>query len=274
MKPRSRLIGCLLPVLLAGAGCSKAGDPGASPTPGTAAMGSGSGGAAASASTTVPTSTPSAAAVTEKSAPPAAVPVDATAASPAPVASGTAGAVSTAGVAAAPESPEVARKRAQIEWALKQDEIKNDPNAQWATQAKASSAYNDAKGNAPYAAGQATGPATIEGYGNNAAAWVPKTPDAGIEWLDLQYAKPVFATAVRVRENYGSGAVIKVELFDEKGAPHTVWTGTDATKDLNYLAVEFPKTAFKTARVKLTLATNIVAGANEIDAVQLVGTDQ
>jgi hypothetical protein len=38
--------------------------------------------------------------------------------------------------------------------------------------------------------------------------------------------------------------------------------------------VKFPKTAFKTDRVKVTLATNIVPGWNEIDAVQLVGTDQ
>ena len=38
--------------------------------------------------------------------------------------------------------------------------------------------------------------------------------------------------------------------------------------------VKFPKTTFKTDRVKITLATNVVPGWNEIDAVQLVGTDQ
>jgi hypothetical protein len=38
--------------------------------------------------------------------------------------------------------------------------------------------------------------------------------------------------------------------------------------------VKFPKTGFKTDRVKVTLATNVVPGWNEIDAVQLVGTDQ
>jgi hypothetical protein len=38
--------------------------------------------------------------------------------------------------------------------------------------------------------------------------------------------------------------------------------------------VSIPKTAFKTARIRLTLATNVVPGMNEIDAVQLVGTDQ
>jgi len=38
--------------------------------------------------------------------------------------------------------------------------------------------------------------------------------------------------------------------------------------------VKFPKTAFKTERVKVTLATNVVPGWNEIDAVQLVGGEE
>lgn len=105
-------------------------------------------------------------------------------------------------------------------------------------------------------------------------AWSAKTADSGIEWLELTFAKPVRATAVRVRESSGPGAVIKIELFDDKGAAHGVWSGADPTKDLNYLIAEFPKTAFKTNRVKITLATNIVSGWNQIDAVQLVGSDQ
>jgi hypothetical protein len=171
-------------------------------------------------------------------------------------------------------TPEMVRKRAQIEWALKQDEIKNDPRGQWAVEAKASSTYNDAQGAAPYAASQATGTPNVENYGSNNAAWTPKTPNGGIEWLDLQFAKPVHATTVRVRESSGSGAIIKVDLFDEKGAAHTVWTGIDPTTDLNYLTVEFPRTAFKTSRVKVTLATNTVSGFKQIDAVQLIGTEQ
>jgi hypothetical protein len=68
--------------------------------------------------------------------------------------------------------------------------------------------------------------------------------------------------------------VIKVEVFDDQGTAHSVWAGNDPTKDLNYLMVKFPKTTFKTERVKITLATNVVPGWNEIDAVQLVGSDQ
>jgi hypothetical protein len=171
-------------------------------------------------------------------------------------------------------TPEMVRKRAQIDWALRQDEIKNDPRGQWAVQAKASSTYNDAQDTAAYSANQATGTPNVEVYGNNTAAWTPKTPNGGIEWLELQFAKPVHATSVRVRESSGSGTVIKVDVFDEQGAAHTVWTGIDPTKDLDYLTVEFPRTAFKTSRVKVTLATNTLHGFKQIDAVQLVGTEQ
>ena len=181
---------------------------------------------------------------------------------------------------AAPAAPptaaerEAERKKTQIEWALKQDEIKSDPNGQWATDAKASSTFNDAKGNTSYSASQATGEPNVQTYSTTPQAWSSKTPDSGIEWLELTFAKPVRANAVRVRESSGSGALIKIEVFDEKGAAHTVWSGADSTKELNYLIAEFPKTAFMTNRVKLTLATNVVGGWNQIDAVQLVGSIQ
>jgi hypothetical protein len=189
----------------------------------------------------------------------------------------------TAPVASAPAAPgsadaaasaETTAKMAAAEWALKQDEIKRDANGQWANQATASSTYNDAQGAAGFSANQATGAPNVDSYGDNGAAWTSKTPDGGIEWLDLKYPKPVHATEVRIRESCGSGAAIKIEVYDEQGGGHAVWQGTDPTTELNYLMVKFPKTTFKTDRVKITLATNVVPGWNEIDAVQLVGTDQ
>ena len=169
---------------------------------------------------------------------------------------------------------ENAGKMAGADWAIKQDEIKNDPNGQWAISATASSTYNDAQGMASFSPNQITGPPNVDKYGDDGKAWAPKSPDAGIEWIDLKYPRSVHATAVRVRESCGSGAVIKVELFDEQGTAHTAWAGNDPTTDLNYLVVNVPKTTYKTARVKVTLATNVVQGWNEIDTVQLVGTDQ
>ena len=179
-----------------------------------------------------------------------------------------------AGGADAGSAVDTTAKLAAADWAIRQDEIKKDPNGQWATQATASSTYNDAQNAAGWSANQATGAPNVDKYGDDGAAWASKTADAGIEWLDLRYAKPVHATEVRVRESAGSGAVIKIEIYDERGEAHAVWQGADPTTELNYFMVKFPKTTFKTDRVKITLATNVVPGWNEIDAVQLVGTDQ
>lgn len=220
------------------------------------------------------------AATTTSVAPAAAAAAPAVVAADASAAASTATAAAPPAPAAAPAAPptaaeiEAARKKAQIDWALKQDEIKSDPNGQWASDAKASSTLNDAKGTASYSANQATGEPNVQVYSTTPQAWSSKTADSGIEWLELTFAKPVFATAVRVRESSGSGAVIKIEVIDDKGAGHTVWSGSDSTKELNYLTAEFPKTTFKTNRVKLTLATNVISGWNQIDAVQLVGTNQ
>lgn len=190
----------------------------------------------------------------------------------APAASAPAAAPATPDAAAA--SAETTAKLEGAAWALKQDEIKNDPKGQWAISAKASSTYNDAKGNDGWSANQATGAPNVDKYGDDGKAWTSKTPDAGIEWLELKYPRPVHAEEIRIRESCGSGAVIKVEVFDEQGTAHSAWAGNDPTTDLNYFIVKLPKTAFKTDRVKITLATNVIPGWNEIDAVQLVGSDQ
>lgn len=160
------------------------------------------------------------------------------------------------------------------DWAMKQDAISNDANGQWAVTASASSSYNDASGHDDNSAFQATDAPNVQTEGDNGNAWTPKEPDAGLEWLDLVYSKPVFANAVRIRESAGAGAVTKVDVYDEQGQPHTLWTGTDPTTGLNYFMLNLPKTAFKTNHLRLTLATNVISGYNEIDAVQLVGTEQ
>lgn len=157
-------------------------------------------------------------------------------------------------------------------WAVMQDQIKNDPNGQWATSAIASSTYGDAKEMEDWAPNHVAGAPDVEKYVDDRNAWAPKTEDGGLEWIEASYAKPVFATAVRVRESCGSGSIIRIELIDEAGQYHPVWAGVDPTTELNYLMVNFPKTPFKAIRVKITLATNTIPGWNEIDAIQLVGS--
>ena len=161
-----------------------------------------------------------------------------------------------------------------VDWALKQEDIKNDPQGQWASGATASSSYGDAKEQERYSPWQATGPPNVDQESDSPAAWTSKSADAGMEWIELTFPNPVHATALRVRESDGAGSIVRVELFEENGTIHNLWTGTDPTKGLNYFVLTFPKTPYKTNHVKVMLATNLIQGWNEIDAVQLVGTDK
>lgn len=161
-----------------------------------------------------------------------------------------------------------------VDWGLKQEDIKNDPQGQWASGATASSTYRDAKEQENYSPWQATGPPNVDHESDNAAAWTSKSPDAGMESLELTFPKAVHATDLRVRESNGAGTIVRVEIFEENGTIHNLWTGTDPTKGLNYFELSFPKTTYKTNHVKIMLATNLLPGWKEIDAVQLVGTDK
>jgi hypothetical protein len=198
---------------------------------------------------------------------PAAAPAPAKSAEPATVAA----------PAAPAESAEAAAKRKAIEFALREDGYKNDPLGQWATDAKASSTYANDLGNtsAGYHPMRATGAPDVQSYGDASESWASKTADSGIEWLELGYAKPVSATELRIRQNHAPGAIIKVELFEGNGTSHTVFQGPDSAvyepNTISWLLIKIDKTPYKAQRVKITLATNSVAGWNEIDAVQLVG---
>ncbi len=183
----------------------------------------------------------------------------------------------TASAAAAGEDPEVTRKRAELDRAMADDAIKRDPQGQWAVQATASTSYAGDLNNigTSYHPMRATGAPDVPIHADDGRAWASKESDAGIEWLELSYLKAVSATAVRVRQSYHPGAIAKIELFDDAGKAFTVWQGPDNTKyppaTMAWLEAKFDKTNYKTQKVRITLATNLVQGYNEIDAVQLVG---
>lgn len=210
----------------------------------------------------------------EEAAEPAESAADSTAAAPAEAAPAQADAAPTTDAAATEEDPEVAKKRREVEFALAEDALVADPRGQWAATASASSTYNDAKEPASYSAFQATGAPNVVGFGDNGNAWCPKEDDGGIERLEVGFAKPVNATEIRVRQNSAPGAIIKIELIDTEGTAHVVHDGIDAAKydAFNFwFKKTFEKTPYIVAGAKITLATNAVAGWNEIDAVQLLG---
>lgn len=166
-------------------------------------------------------------------------------------------------------------KEKKVKEALEEDKIINDTSGQWAISAEASSTYGDHTGKDSWSVEQLTGKPDVETYGDNGNSWTSKEADKGLEWIQLTYAKAVNAYEVRIRQTFNPGAIIKVELIDEKGKNHTVFEGVDKNKyeqdKIQYFIAKFDKTDYKTKTVKITLATNSVPGWNEIDAVQLVG---
>jgi hypothetical protein len=164
-----------------------------------------------------------------KSPPPATLEANqpaANSAAPSPAPAARTGAPAASSAASADEDPEVAAKNRKIEFAIAEQTLGNDPHGQWATSATASTTYNDAKDNASYAASQATGAPNVLRYSDDGNGWAPKDADAGIEWLQLGFAKPVNATGIRVRQNSGGGAIIKIELQDSSAVAATIGNAT------------------------------------------------
>jgi hypothetical protein len=156
---------------------------------------------------------------------------------------------------------------------------KEDVNGQWADQAQASSSYaKDNKGkNASWSAEQMIGEPDVTAYGDNGKAWASLEQDKGEEWVKLTFKKPVFATEIRARMTYNPGAISKIEVFNQQGKPEVVWQGADkkAYKNkMDYFVAQFEKTKYPINKIKITLDSKAIAGWNEIDAVQLVGTEK
>jgi len=147
-----------------------------------------------------------------------------------------------------------------------------DADGQWATSAMAGSQY----GKTQYSPAQAVGAPNIPTVGNSPYAWCPESKNSGTDWLEVVFAKPVYATEVRVRQNDAAGAIVKIEASGPDGTTHVWWEGIDpykpgAVRDIAWFAVRVPKTTYLVAKIKITLNLAAVSGWKEIDAVQLVG---
>jgi hypothetical protein len=140
---------------------------------------------------------------------------------------------------------------------------------QWAVSATASSEY----GNPHWSAMQATGPPNTMQDGDHSTAWATRDTDGGPEWLELEYATPVQATRVRVRETYNPGAVVRIEGVSADGKVLTLWEGHDPTRQSpGWLVARFEPTQVPIKKIRIHLDTALVPGWNEIDAVELIGT--
>jgi hypothetical protein len=155
--------------------------------------------------------------------------------------------------------------------ASKLEEFEEDAHGrlhQWAESAKASSEY----GATGWSASQATGKPNTLQAGDAQTAWASMAADGGEEWLELTFANWVEPTSVCIHENCAPGAVAKLEILDAEGKWHTLWKGKDPTTACpGVFQVPFDRPKFAARTIRIVLDTSLVAGWNEIDAVELIG---
>ncbi len=151
-----------------------------------------------------------------------------------------------------------------------------DPAGQWAVSSSAGSEY----GTTNYGAVQLIGIPDVSGSGGDSGyAWCHNSASTGLEWIELGYAMPVYATEVRVRQNNVPGTIVRVEAIESDGTSHVWWEGVDPHRptediDLAWFAVRVPTTPYRVAKIKVTLDLAALPGWKEIDAVQLVAGNQ
>jgi len=119
---------------------------------------------------------------------------------------------------------------------------------------------------------QALGPPDTEQNTDSMTAWTSLEPDGGPEWLMVGFDRTVELGQVRIRESYNPGAITKVTTI-VNGTELVLWEGVSApAKAVRDFVVRSPG-GLQANSVVVYLDTKRVPGWNEIDAIELVGSD-
>jgi hypothetical protein len=153
---------------------------------------------------------------------------------------------------------------------LDEQSIVNDPKGQWASAAIASTQYGDED----FSARQASGAPDVPKYADHPRAWAPSASERQQEWLEVTFAKPASATALRIRQSFNPGTIVRVDAIGTDGQSVAMWSGRDASayppEQMAWFAIRFPATQVPVQRARIVLDTPATKGWKEIDAVQLV----
>lgn len=119
---------------------------------------------------------------------------------------------------------------------------------------------------------QITGPPDTDRAGDIQTAWASREPDAGAEWLWADFEHPVELSQVRIRETFNPGAISKVTAVIN-GQQIVLWEGSASTSEAPRDFVVNAPSGINAQSVVVHLDTSRVSGWNEVDAIELVGTD-
>ncbi|HTI70275.1 MAG TPA: hypothetical protein VMF06_09925 [Candidatus Limnocylindria bacterium] len=120
---------------------------------------------------------------------------------------------------------------------------------------------------------QAEGKPDTMRAGDLPTAWASREPDAGVEWLKVEFENWVEPVEVRVRETFNPGAISAITAVQTGGQEVVVWQGVEPIEPAPTESVFQTSLRAVTRQIVIYLDTSLVPGWNEIDAVQLVGKD-
>ena len=121
--------------------------------------------------------------------------------------------------------------------------------------------------------GQAAGPPDTTEHADSTSAWAPASQNGGREWLKVSFPKSVEISEINIHESYNPGAVARVVALLPNGRERTLWEGAaSADSALIEHSIPVPK-GTRSDTIRIELDTSRVPGWNEIDAVELVGSD-
>ena len=139
--------------------------------------------------------------------------------------------------------------------------------SQWAIEAEASSSYAVPV----WGPARATVEPDVQACADDPLSWASARGN-GLEWLQLRYPEPVYATEVRIFQTLGPGTIARVHLIDTGGGQKLVWEGTDtSTICPGVFTASFPRTEYLVTGVRIELDESRTGFWNQIDAVSLIG---
>lgn len=139
---------------------------------------------------------------------------------------------------------------------------------QWATSAVASSQFSDS-----WSPTNAVGAPDTPECGDYTTAWASSS-SGGVDWIEVYYDTPVYATQINIYESYNPDQVVSVEVFDLNGGVTEVYTQAPESFSVcpMVLSIDLEQTDFLVYGVRITVDQSVLSlGWNEIDAVELVG---
>ena len=122
---------------------------------------------------------------------------------------------------------------------------------------------------------QALGAPDTEQLGDIPSAWAPSDQNGGEEWLQVDFDKAVALSEINVHETFNPGAIRQVAAVMPDGSEKVIWEGEfESESPTGVIERAFQvEDSITAGSVKIYMDTTRVSGWNEIDAVELVGSD-